>query len=92
MVKHTFYKIFVYSHTRILRLFNGVTADYPAYADIACCTQVNVKFSLEQATKVQRGEQMYSSTLPSTSALDRGGRSMPRPSRFTPGKDPVPIV
>ena len=28
------------------------------------------------------GEQMYSSTLPSTSALDR----------FTPGKDPVPVV
>ena len=28
------------------------------------------KFTLEQATKAQRGEQMYSSTLPSTSALD----------------------
>ena len=38
------------------------------------------------------GEQMYSSTLPSTSALDGGGRSAPRPGRFTPGKDPVPIV
>ena len=38
------------------------------------------------------GEQMYSSTLPSTSALDGGGYSTPRPGRFTPGKDPVPTV
>ena len=35
---------------------------------------------------------MYSSTLPSTPALDGGGWSSPRPGRFTPGKDPVPIV
>ena len=35
---------------------------------------------------------MYSSTLPSTSALDGGWWSTPRPGRFTPGKDPVPIV
>ena len=35
---------------------------------------------------------MYSYTLPSTSALDGGGWSTPRPGRFTPGKDPVPIV
>ena len=40
------------------------------------------------------GEQMYSSTLPSTSALDGGGWSTPRPGSFTPPprKDPVPIV
>ena len=38
------------------------------------------------------GEQMCSSTLPSTSALDGGGWSAPRYGRFTPGKDPVPIV
>ena len=35
---------------------------------------------------------MYSSTLPSISALDGGGWSAPRPGRFTPGNDPVPIV
>ena len=35
---------------------------------------------------------MYSSTLPSTSALDGGRWSTPRPGRFTPGKDPIPIV
>ena len=32
------------------------------------------------------------STLSLTSVLDGGGWSMPRPSRFTPGKDSVPIV
>ena len=35
---------------------------------------------------------MYSSTLSLTSALDGGGGSAPRPGRFTPRKDPVPIV
>jgi hypothetical protein len=35
---------------------------------------------------------MQSSTLPSTSALDGGGWSTPRPGRFNPGKEPVPIV
>jgi hypothetical protein len=28
----------------------------------------------------------------STSALGGGGWSAPRPGRFTPGKDPVPII
>ena len=35
---------------------------------------------------------MYGSTLPSTSTLDGGGWSTSHPGRFTPGKDPVPIV
>ena len=35
---------------------------------------------------------MYSSTPPSVSELDVGGWSMPRPGRFTPGKDLVPII
>ena len=35
---------------------------------------------------------MYSATLSLTSALDGGGWSTPRPGRFTPGNDPVPIV
>ena len=38
------------------------------------------------------GEQLYSSTFSSTSGLDEGGWSTPRPRRFTPEKDPVPIV
>jgi len=33
------------------------------------------------------GEQRYSSTLSLTSALDAGGWSTPRPSRFTPAKE-----
>jgi hypothetical protein len=37
------------------------------------------------------GEQMYSSTLPSTLALE-GGDAMPHPGCFTPGKDLVTIV
>jgi hypothetical protein len=40
--------------------------------------------------EVPEGEQMYTYTLPSTSALDGGGWSS-RPGRFTPRKDPVPI-
>ena len=35
---------------------------------------------------------MYSSTFPSTSALDGGGWSTLCPGHFTPGKDTVPIV
>jgi hypothetical protein len=35
---------------------------------------------------------MYSSTLPSASALDGYGWSTPRPGRFIPRKDPVPNV
>ena len=35
---------------------------------------------------------MYSSTLSLISALDRSGWWTLRPGRFTPGKDPVPIV
>ena len=34
----------------------------------------------------------YSSTLSITSTLDVGGWSMPRPGRFIPVKDPVPVV
>ena len=37
-------------------------------------------------------EQMYSSTLPSTSTLDGGGWSKPGPGGFTPGKDPATTV
>ena len=38
------------------------------------------------------GEQRYSSTLTLTSTLDGGGWSAPRPGRFTPRKDSVPIA
>jgi len=42
-------------------------------------------------TTGHEGPEMYSSTS-LTSALYGGGWSTPRPGRFTPGKDPVPIV
>jgi len=42
--------------------------------------------------KGPEGEWRYSSTLSLTLALDGGGWSTPRPGRFTPGKDPVPVV
>jgi hypothetical protein len=50
-----------------------------------------VKFTLEQATKDQMGGRGIS-TLSLTSALHGGGWSTPRPGRFTPDKDPIPIV
>ena len=46
--------------------------------------RVKVKLTLKQATKAQ----MYSSTLPSTSALDGDGWSTPRPGRFNPRERP----
>ena len=39
----------------------------------------------------REGEQMYSSTLPSTSALNGGGWSTPRPGRSPPGKTRYPL-
>jgi len=42
--------------------------------------------------KGPEGEHIYSSALPSTLALDRGGWPTPCPGHFTPGKDLVPIV
>jgi hypothetical protein len=51
-----------------------------------------VKFTLEQATKAHRGSRgiaVLRITL--TLALDGGGWSS-LSGRFTPGKDPVPIV
>jgi hypothetical protein len=47
------------------------------------------KFHTRAGHEDQEGEQMYSSTLPSTSALDGGVCSTPRPGRFTPAKDQV---
>ena len=51
-----------------------------------------MKFTLEQSMKALWGEYRYSSTLPLTLDLAGGGWSTPRPDRFTPGEDPVPIV
>ena len=66
------------------------------FSDIPCClfkmVKVKVKDHLRTGYEGPEVEQMYSSTLPSTSTPDGGRWSTPRPDRFTPGKDPVPIV
>jgi hypothetical protein len=53
--------------------------------------KVKVKFTLEQATKAQRGSRGISLLFPLTTTLD-GGWSAPRPGHFTPGEHSVPIV
>jgi hypothetical protein len=52
--------------------------------------KVQVKFTLEQATKAQRESRGIYSFF--NLGARWGGWSTPRPGRFTPGKDPVPIV
>jgi hypothetical protein len=54
--------------------------------------KVNEQFHPRTVHEGPEGEKIYGSTLSLTSALDRGGWSTARLSRFTPGKDPVPIV
>jgi len=54
--------------------------------------KVKVKFTKEQTTKAQRGSRGIALLFLQTSALDGVGWSTSRPGRFTPGKDPVPIV
>jgi len=53
--------------------------------------KVKVQFTLEQASEAQKGVevQLYSFF---NLAARWGGWSAPRPGRFTPGKDPAPIV
>jgi hypothetical protein len=46
-----------------------------------------VKFTLKQVTKVQGGEQTYSSTLSLTLRPDEDWWSMPHPGRIRPGKE-----
>ena len=57
-----------------------------------CKGQVNVKFTLGQATKA-RGEYRYVQLYPFFNLGTRWGeQSAPHSGRFTPGKDPVPIA
>ena len=50
------------------------------------CLRIS-KFTLEQATTVQREEQRYNSTFSLTLALDGGGWSTPRLGSFPPGNE-----
>jgi hypothetical protein len=64
--------------------------------DRACklllCKEGKGKVHPRTGHKGPQGEKVYSSTLSLTLALDRGGWSMPCPSHFTSGKDPVAMV
>jgi hypothetical protein len=51
-----------------------------------------VKVRPRRGHEYAEGEKRYSSTLSLTTALDGGVWSTPRPGRFIPGKDPVPLV
>jgi hypothetical protein len=53
---------------------------------------VNSKVHPRTGHEGPEGEQMYSSTLTSTSALDGSGWSTPLPGHFTHGHTPVPFV
>jgi hypothetical protein len=54
-----------------------------SYVLWTACRDLKWNFTLEQAMKVQRG----SRGIALLSALDWGGWSIPRPGRFTPGKE-----
>jgi hypothetical protein len=74
-----------------MQLYDILTVNN-AFQSVAHITEYKVNFTLEQATKAQRGETRYSSILSLTSALDGGEWSTPRPGRFNLGKEPLPIV
>jgi hypothetical protein len=52
---------------------------------------IKLKFTLEQATKAQRGNRGIALLFLNLDAR-REWLSTPRPGRFTPGRDPVPNV
>jgi hypothetical protein len=54
-------------------------------------TQLKVKFTLEQSTRTQRWSRGMASLFLSL-GVALGGLLTLNPGRFTPGKDPVPIV
>ena len=81
----------VIEHSRIDSLYECLHM-YLYRGTYSICIKVKVKFSLRTGHEGPEEEQMYSSTLPSTSALDGGGWSKPRPGRITPGKEPETIV
>ena len=58
------------------------------------CSRIKIKveFAHEEATKVQKGVEVYIYSFFSLGDLDGGGWSKPSPGRFTLGKDSVPIV
>ena len=66
---------------------------FPNLVDVSVKgVKVKVKFTLEQATKAQRGGgKSYSSTISLTSALDGVGGQSHAPAALPPGKARYPI-
>jgi len=63
------------------------------YGEILADSEKNiVKIHPRTGHEGSEWEQVYRSTLPSTSALDVGGWSTSRSGRFTPSKNPATIV
>jgi len=60
-------------------------------ANVKVKVKLKVMFTLEQATKTQRGLEVQLYSFFNFGAR-WGGWSTPRPGRFTTGKDPVPIA
>jgi len=54
--------------------------------------KVKLKFTLEQVMKGQRGSRGIAVLFNLGVRWGGGGWSTPRPGRFTPGKDAVPIA
>jgi len=53
---------------------------------------VKGKFHLRTGHEGPEGEWSFGSTISLTSVIDVSGWSTPRPCRFAPGKDPIPIA
>ena len=68
-------------------------APFPLHYSIMLPLDVG-KYKVHPMTchEASEGEQRFNLTLSLSSALDGGDWSTPRPGRFAPGKDPVPIV
>jgi len=75
--------------TSLLRNVETVTDAYPSSCSVG---KGEDKINSVTGREGPEGGWRYSSILSLTSALDGGGRSTPRPSRFTSGKDLVPLV
>jgi hypothetical protein len=85
-------------------LFLWYRCDVELYRTVAADITVSILSVLQYISKGKanvhprtahegpQGKQSYSCTISLTTALDKGGWSPPRSSRFTTRKDPVPIV
>ena len=69
-----------------------ISRQWPATCTYFHLKVIRVNLQTRTGHEGPEGELRYSSTLSLTSALELGGWLTPHPGRFTPGKDPLPIV